>query len=62
VRFFQNSFIGRLTAHIMFRAGIFTGATTAISRVAPLELRPLIIGLVGGLYGFCSVFGPVVST
>ncbi len=43
------------------RAGIFTGVTTAITWVAPKELRPMLTGIGGGIYGFSSVFGPVVS-
>jgi len=41
-------------------AGLFTGAMTAIAQVAPMEKRPLIIGLVGGLFGISAVIGPLV--
>lgn len=42
-------------------AGIFTGVTTAITLVAPIQLRPMLTGIGGVIYGFSSVFGPVVS-
>ena len=42
-------------------AGLFTGAMTAIAQVAPMEKRPLILGLVGGLFGISAVIGPLVS-
>lgn len=41
-------------------AGIFTGASTAVAQITTLKLRPLILGLVGAIYGLCSVVGPVV--
>lgn len=41
-------------------AGIFTGATTITAIVAPLRLRPIIAGLLGGLFGICSILGPLV--
>ena len=43
-------------------AGLFTGAMTVVAQVAPMEKRPLIIGLVGGLFGISAVIGPLVST
>jgi MFS family permease len=42
-------------------AGIFTGASTAVAQIASLKWRPLILGLVGAMYGLCSVAGPLVS-
>ncbi len=48
-------------ADMTSRAGIFTGVTTAVTWVAPKELRPMLTGIGGGIYGFSSVFGPVVS-
>ena len=44
----------------MGSAGLFTGAMTAVAQVAPMEKRPLIIGLVGGLFGISAVIGPLV--
>lgn len=41
-------------------AGIFTGATTITAIVAPLRLRPIIAGVLGGLFGICSILGPLV--
>ena len=42
-------------------AGLFSGAATAVSQVAPVELRPLLVGIIGGTYGFSSIAGPLVS-
>ena len=42
-------------------AGLFVGATTAIAQVAPIEKRPVIIGLLGGLFGVSSIIGPLVG-
>lgn len=42
-------------------AGLFTGATTTVVLVAPLQKRPMIAGMIGGMFGFCSIVGPLVS-
>jgi MFS family permease len=52
--------VGRALAGIG-AAGLFTGATTAVAQVAPIEKRPMIIGLLGGLFGISSIIGPLVS-
>ncbi|KAK7703200.1 hypothetical protein SLS64_009176 [Diaporthe eres] len=40
-------------------AGLFIGGTIASAEVAPLHLQPLIIGIMGGVFGVCSVVGPL---
>jgi MFS family permease len=42
-------------------AGIFTGASTAVAQVAPKNLKPAIMGMVGALFGLCSVIGPLIG-
>ena len=42
-------------------AGLFTGATTAVIQVAPMAKRPTIIGIIGSLFGICSIIGPLVN-
>ncbi|KAF5014224.1 hypothetical protein F66182_14864, partial [Fusarium sp. NRRL 66182] len=57
----SSSFIvGRAIAGLG-AAGIFTGATTITAIVAPLRLRPIIAGLLGGLFGICSILGPLLG-
>lgn len=52
--------VGRAIAGIG-GAGLFIGGTIASAEVAPLHLQPLIIGIMGGVFGVCSVVGPLVS-
>lgn len=52
--------VGRAVAGIG-GAGLFIGGTIASAEVAPLHLQPLIIGIMGGVFGVCSVVGPLVS-
>ncbi|KAI5207263.1 MFS transporter [Aureobasidium subglaciale] len=42
-------------------AGIFTGASTAVAQVAPKNMKPAIMGMVGALFGLCSVIGPLIG-
>jgi MFS family permease len=42
-------------------SGLYSGAATAIAAAAPIRLRPLLTGLLGGLFGFSSIIGPLVS-
>ncbi|KAL9083507.1 MAG: hypothetical protein Q9165_008488 [Trypethelium subeluteriae] len=54
--------VGRAVAGLG-AAGIFTGATTAVAQVASMKWRPLILGLVGGLYvpiGAFTIAGTVL--
>jgi MFS family permease len=43
-------------------AGLFTGATTAVVQVVPIAVRPIIVGLLGALFGINSILGPLVSS
>ncbi|KAI9878064.1 MAG: hypothetical protein M1830_002013 [Pleopsidium flavum] len=52
--------VGRAVAGVG-SAGLFTGATTAVAQVAPMGSRPVIIGIIGGLFGFCSIIGPLLG-
>ena len=51
--------VGRAVAGLG-SAGLFTGGMTAIAQVAPMEKRPMIIGLVSSLFGLSAVIGPLV--
>ncbi|OGM49400.1 MFS toxin efflux pump [Aspergillus bombycis] len=42
-------------------AGIFSGSLLIIARSAPLERRPLLTGILGGLFGVASVIGPLLG-
>lgn len=53
--------VGRATAGFG-SAGLFTGATTVVVLVAPLQKRPMIAGMIGGMFGLCSIMGPLVSS
>ncbi len=42
-------------------AGIFAGALTIVAHSVSLQIRPLFIGLMGGMFGIASVCGPVLG-
>ena len=42
-------------------AGIFSGSLVVIAYTVPLHRRPLLTGLVGGMYGIASVAGPLLG-
>ena len=42
-------------------AGIFIGAMTTVALVAPMRLRPLIVGCIGATFGGCAVIGPLIG-
>jgi MFS family permease len=42
-------------------AGIVTGAFTIIALVARPHIRPQLMGLLGAVYGFSSVLGPILG-
>ncbi|KAL7784968.1 major facilitator superfamily domain-containing protein [Trichoderma ceciliae] len=52
--------VGRAIAGIG-TAGLFSGSIVIISLSMPLEKRPLIFGLVGGMWGISSVAGPLLG-
>jgi hypothetical protein len=52
--------VGRAVAGLG-SSGIFSGALITIARTVPLEKRPILFGLIGGMYGISSVAGPLVS-
>jgi MFS family permease len=52
--------IGRAIAG-MGSAGLFTGATTAVVLVAPVRKRPMIAGMIGGVFGCCGIIGPLLG-
>lgn len=52
--------VGRAIAGIG-AAGLFTGAMTSIALVAPVRLRPLMVGCLGATFGGCAVIGPLIG-
>ena len=42
-------------------AGLFSGAILIIANTVPLRKRPTYMGLIGGMYGFASVAGPLLG-
>lgn len=42
-------------------AGLFSGATAIVVLVAPLSKRPMIAGLIGAMFGVCSILGPLIG-
>ncbi|KAK4498656.1 hypothetical protein PRZ48_009166 [Zasmidium cellare] len=40
-------------------AGIFTGSFAAATHTTPVHLQPLVVGLLGGVFGLSSIFGPL---
>ncbi|PIG69201.1 MFS toxin efflux pump [Aspergillus arachidicola] len=42
-------------------AGIYSGSMLIVARSAPLERRPLLTGILGGLFGVASVVGPLIG-
>lgn len=42
-------------------AGLFSGAMAIVVLVAPRATRPLINGLIGAMFGICSILGPLVG-
>ncbi|KXJ88191.1 major facilitator superfamily domain-containing protein [Microdochium bolleyi] len=52
--------VGRAIAGVG-AAGIFSGSLIILAHSAPLRLRPLYAGLIGGVYGISSVAGPLLG-
>lgn len=52
--------VGRAVAGVG-AAGLLIGSTTASAQVAPLRLRPTIMGIMGSLFAICNVLSPLVS-
>ncbi|RDA93910.1 hypothetical protein CP533_4521 [Ophiocordyceps camponoti-saundersi (nom. inval.)] len=52
--------IGRAVSG-MGTAGIFSGSIVVLSLSMPLARRPLVFGLVGGMWGIASVAGPLLG-
>jgi EmrB/QacA subfamily drug resistance transporter len=57
----SNAFIiGRAIAGLG-SAGIFSGTTLIIAQVVPLAKRPIYVGLMGSIFGFSSIIGPLLG-
>lgn len=52
--------IGRAIAGWGF-SGIFTGGVVTIQRVLPLHKRPMVMGLLGAIFGISSIAGPLIG-
>lgn len=52
--------IGRAIAGWGF-SGIFTGGVVTIQRVLPLHKRPMVMGMLGAVFGISSVAGPLIG-
>lgn len=50
--------VGRAVAGVG-AAGLFSGAMLILANSAPLEKRPIYMGLLGGMFGISSVAGPL---
>jgi len=53
-------FVGGRAVAGLGAAGLFTGAAAAIVHVAPVEKRPFLSGLMGGVFGLSSIVAPLV--
>ena len=42
-------------------AGVFTGGMITVQYILPLRKRPLVMGLMGGIFGISSVVGPLLG-
>jgi MFS family permease len=42
-------------------AGLFSGSVVIISYILPLRKRPIVFGLIGGMWGVASVAGPLLG-
>jgi MFS family permease len=42
-------------------AGIFTGCIVGVQHVIPLQKRPMVMGMFGGIFGIASVLGPLLG-
>jgi len=52
--------IGRAIAGLGF-SGIFTGGLVTIQSVLPLQKRPMVMGMLGSIFGISSVAGPLIG-
>lgn len=42
-------------------AGIFSGSTVILTHLAPLQKRPIYVGLMGSMFGISSIIGPLMG-
>lgn len=52
--------IGRAIAGIG-SAGIFSGSIILISHVVPLHKRPMLVGMIGSIFGISSIIAPLLG-
>jgi MFS family permease len=45
----------------MGSAGIFSGSVILIAAVVPLGKRPVFVGMMGSIFGFSSIIGPLLG-
>lgn len=52
--------VGRAVAGLG-SSGIFSGSTVAITRILPLQKRPMFVDLMGSVFGIASIVGPLLG-
>jgi len=57
----SNTFIAGRAVAGLGAAGLFSGATAVVVLVAPLTTRPVINGMIGAMFGVCSILGPLIG-
>ncbi|KAK5948980.1 hypothetical protein OHC33_010066 [Knufia fluminis] len=57
----SNTFIAGRAVAGLGAAGLFSGATAIVVLVAPLATRPVINGMIGAMFGVCSILGPLIG-
>jgi len=57
----SNTFIAGRAVAGLGGAGLFSGATAIVVLVAPLATRPVVNGMIGAIFGVCSILGPLIG-
>ncbi|KAK5988366.1 Rubrofusarin-specific efflux pump aurT [Cladobotryum mycophilum] len=52
--------IGRAIAGLG-SAGIFSGSTVILTQILPIQKRPMVVGLMGSMFGISSIIGPLLG-